>query len=71
MRVKGRRQSENIVDIREPMEAAKWELRRRAGNPMETAVEPLVNDYLAREVQDTFRGDQQAAEMLLGPRWKD
>lgn len=71
MKIKGRRQSDNVVDIREPRAAAKYELNRQASDPMETQVRQSVNEYLARGVQDAFERDKFAAEMLLGPRWKD
>lgn len=71
MKYKDRRQSENVVDIRKPREAVKHELNQRAQNPLQAGVEAAVNTYLARDVQDTFGREREAAEMLLGPRWKD
>lgn len=71
MKIKGRRQSDNVVDIRQPREAVKHELNQRAQNPLQQGVEIAVNDYLARGVQDTFGREAAAMEMLLGPRWKD
>lgn len=74
MKIKGRRQSENVVDIRDPKAKAVWEAKTELR--MQTDIGREIRDHYMREevgrIQDNFgRADAIGMEMLMGPRWKD
>lgn len=75
MKIKGRRQSENVIDIRDPKAKAVWEAKTELR--LQTPIGREIRDHYMRkevsEIQDQFgrSSDTAGMEMLLGPRWKD
>lgn len=73
MRIKGRRQSSNIVDLSDPKEMAKHQLRMDRFEPDTADIRMHANQRISSRIQDTFgrNADVVGMEMLLGDRWKD
>jgi hypothetical protein len=75
MKTKGRRQSDNVIDIRDPKAKALFEAKTELR--LQTPIGREIRDNYMREevvrIQNQFghTNDVEGMEILLGPRWKD
>lgn len=70
MRIKGRRQTENILDLRDPKDLGKFNAKQDIRDMKEFGELDEIGRYDALLGMD-IANEVRAAQMLLGSRWKD